>query len=123
MASLGLPGLAGFWGEMLTLLGAFDPAAGLSRPVFLVCMALGGLGAVLTAVYFVRVLRVVAQGGPGAPAPVRAESWRPASLDATVQDIGVWSPLAALTVLIGLSPGLVLDVVDPAVRVLLGGSA
>ena len=31
VASLGLPGLAGFWGEMLTLLGAFDPAAGLDR--------------------------------------------------------------------------------------------
>ncbi len=122
MASLGLPGLAGFWGEMLTLLGAFDPAAGLPRPVFLVCMALGGLGAVLTAVYFVRVLRMVGQGGPDAPAPARAESWRPASLDATVQEIGVWLPLAALTVMIGLSPGLVLDVVDPAVRVLLGSS-
>ena len=28
VASLGLPGLAGFWGEMLTLLGAFDPPRG-----------------------------------------------------------------------------------------------
>ena len=123
MASLGLPGLAGFWGEMLTLLAAFQPADGLSRPVFLVCMALGGLGAVLTAVYFVRVLRLVAQGAPDAPAPPRAESWRPASFDATLQDLGVWSPLVALTVAIGLAPGLVLDVVDPAVQVLLGGSA
>ncbi len=28
VASLGLPGLAGFWGEMLALFGAFRPAAG-----------------------------------------------------------------------------------------------
>jgi NADH-quinone oxidoreductase subunit M len=123
MASLGLPGLAGFWGEMLTLLGAFDPADGLSRPLFLVCMALGGLGAVLTAVYFVRVLRLVAQGGPDAPVPRRADTWRPESFDATLQDLGVWSPLVVLTVVIGLAPGLVLDVVAPAVRVLLGDAA
>jgi len=123
MASIGLPGLAGFWGEMLTLLGAFHPADGLSRPVFLACMALGGLGAVLTAVYFVRVLRLVAQGAPDAPSPPRSESWLPASFDATLQELGVWTPLAALTVVIGLAPGLLLDVVDPAVQVLLGGSA
>ena len=72
MASLGLPGLAGFWGEMLTLLAAFDPAAGLPRATYLVCMALGGLGAVLTAVYFVKVLRLVAQGTPDSEAPVAA---------------------------------------------------
>ncbi len=36
VASLGLPGLAGFWGEMLAMLGAFQPAAGLHRGPFLV---------------------------------------------------------------------------------------
>ena len=35
VASLGLPGLAGFWGEMLTLLGAFDPAPALHRGYYL----------------------------------------------------------------------------------------
>ena len=33
VASLGLPGLAGFWGEMLALLGAFDPTPALDRGV------------------------------------------------------------------------------------------
>ena len=33
VACLGLPGLAGFWGEMLALFGAFDPADGLNRAV------------------------------------------------------------------------------------------
>ncbi|GAA2997063.1 NADH-quinone oxidoreductase subunit M [Streptosporangium longisporum] len=62
VASLGLPGLAGFWGEMLALLGAFQPAAGLSRPLYLVFMALGGLGTVLTAAYFLLMLSRVTHG-------------------------------------------------------------
>ncbi|MBE3012319.1 NADH-quinone oxidoreductase subunit M [Microbispora sp. NEAU-D428] len=62
VASLGLPGLAGFWGEMLALLGAFRPAAGLSRPLFLVFMAVGGLGTVLTAAYFLGMLSRVTHG-------------------------------------------------------------
>ncbi|ETK34280.1 NADH-quinone oxidoreductase subunit M [Microbispora sp. ATCC PTA-5024] len=64
VASLGLPGLAGFWGEMLALLGAFRPAAALSRPLFLVFMAVGGLGTVLTAAYFLVMLSRVTHGRP-----------------------------------------------------------
>jgi NADH-quinone oxidoreductase subunit M len=123
MASLGLPGLAGFWGEMLTLLGAFDPAAGLPRATYLVFMALAGLGAVLTAVYFVKVLRMVAQGGPGEARAPTAPTWPLPSMEATTQELGVWAPLVVLTVLIGLAPGVLLELVDPAVRLLLGGAA
>ncbi|GGS83275.1 NADH-quinone oxidoreductase subunit M [Planobispora rosea] len=64
IASLGLPGLAGFWGEMLALLGAFEPAPGLSRPLFLTFMAVGGIGAVLTAAYFLVMLSRVTHGRP-----------------------------------------------------------
>ncbi|WP_067180035.1 complex I subunit 4 family protein [Microtetraspora niveoalba] len=67
VASLGLPGLAGFWGEMLALFGAFRPAAALSRPLFLVFMAIGGLGTVLTAAYFLRMLSRVTHGSPAVP--------------------------------------------------------
>src|ERR687898_2356912 len=38
IASLGLPGLAGFWGEMLALLGAYQPAPGLNVELFRVLM-------------------------------------------------------------------------------------
>ncbi|MEV4747950.1 NADH-quinone oxidoreductase subunit M [Streptosporangium sp. NPDC049248] len=62
VASLGLPGLAGFWGEMLALLGAFEPATGLSGSLYLVFMALGGLGTVLTAAYFLLMLSRVTHG-------------------------------------------------------------
>ncbi|GGT45533.1 NuoM family protein [Nonomuraea spiralis] len=64
IASLGLPGLAGFWGEMLALFGAFQPASGLPRALFLTYMVIGGLGAVLTAAYFVLMLSRVTHGRP-----------------------------------------------------------
>ncbi|MEO3799553.1 NADH-quinone oxidoreductase subunit M [Nonomuraea sp. B1E8] len=68
IASLGLPGLAGFWGEMLALLGAFQPANVLPRPLFLTYMVIGGLGAVLTAAYFLVMLSRVTHGRPARPA-------------------------------------------------------
>jgi NADH-quinone oxidoreductase subunit M len=108
-ASLGLPGLAGFWGEMLTLLGAFEPAEGLPRATYLVCMVAGGVGAVLTAAYFVHVVRRICQG----PAAVST------STEAAPRELLTWAPLLALTVLLGLAPGLLLDVTDPAVQALL----
>ncbi|TMR98844.1 complex I subunit 4 family protein [Nonomuraea basaltis] len=64
IASLGLPGLAGFWGEMLALFGAFQPANGLPRGLFLTYMVIGGLGAVLTAAYFLVMLSRVTHGRP-----------------------------------------------------------
>ncbi|WP_435875511.1 complex I subunit 4 family protein [Nonomuraea fuscirosea] len=68
IASLGLPGLAGFWGEMLALYGAFQPAAGLPRGLFLTYMVIGGLGAVLTAAYFLVMLSRLTHGRPQPPA-------------------------------------------------------
>ncbi|MGP3936002.1 complex I subunit 4 family protein [Nonomuraea sp. KM88] len=68
IASLGLPGLAGFWGEMLALFGAFQPANALPRPLFLTYMVIGGLGAVLTAAYFLVMLSRVTHGRPARPA-------------------------------------------------------
>lgn len=64
IASLGLPGLAGFWGEMLALFGAFQPANGLPRALFVTYMAIGGLGAALTAAYFLVMLSRVTHGRP-----------------------------------------------------------
>jgi len=119
IASLGLPGLAGFWGEMLTLLGAFDPAAGLPRGVFLACMVAGGVGAVVTAAYFVHVVRRVCQGEPS---ELDLAEERPQA-EASTRELATWSPLVGLTVLLGLAPGLLLAVTDPAVQVLLGAGS
>jgi NADH-quinone oxidoreductase subunit M len=111
VASLGLPGLAGFWGEMLSMLGAFDPAGTLAREVFITFMAVAGAGTILTAAYFLGLLRHLAQGVPAGPDldDIRAD------------EVVTWSPLVVLTVVFGLAPGLVLGLTSPAVRVLMGG--
>jgi NADH-quinone oxidoreductase subunit M len=121
VASLGLPGLAGFWGELLAMLGSFHPAAGLSRPAFLVFMALAGLGTLLTAAYLLSVVRRVCMGDPGAAsaegrAPARARDL----LDVRPYEFASWTPLVALTVLAGLWPAAILGLTDPAVHTLLG---
>jgi len=110
VASLGLPGLAGFWGEMLAMLGAYRPAAGLNRPLFLVLMVVAGIGTVLAAVYLLVLLRRLNAGAVAA-------RWREtAYADVGGLELAAWAPLVALTLALGLYPRLVLGVTDAAVR-------
>jgi NADH-quinone oxidoreductase subunit M len=119
VASLGLPGLAGFWGEMLALFGAFDPADGLSRPAFLTFMSIGAFGTLLTAAYLLVVVRRVCMGG-GLP-EVRDEQRPDPVADVRAYEFAAWSPLVALTVIAGLWPAILLGLTDPAVQKLLSG--
>ncbi|MEJ7743719.1 MAG: proton-conducting transporter membrane subunit [Nocardioidaceae bacterium] len=98
LASLGLPGLAGFWGEMLSMLAAYSPHPDLPRTTYLIFMALAGLGAVLTTVYFVCAVRRVCQGvtDADAVADVETDEWI------------AWGPLLVLTVALGVVPMLLL---------------
>ncbi|WP_172384609.1 NADH-quinone oxidoreductase subunit M [Streptomyces sp. MNP-20] len=114
VASLGLPGLAGFWGEMLALFGAFKPADDLSRPAYLTFMAVAAFGTLLTAAYMLIVVRRVCMGpAAGADAPRLA--------DVHGYEFAAWTPLVALTVLAGLWPAALLGLTDPAVQQLLAG--
>ncbi|WP_112465368.1 complex I subunit 4 family protein [Streptomyces triticisoli] len=113
VASLGLPGLAGFWGEMLALFGSFRPADGLSRPAFLTFMAIGVFGTLLTAAYMLIVVRRVCMGAVPRQAPRLA--------DVHTYEFAAWTPLVALTVLAGLWPKALLGLTDPAVQQLLAG--
>jgi NADH-quinone oxidoreductase subunit M len=113
VASLGLPGLAGFWGEMLALFGAFQPADGLSRPAFLTFMVFAGIGTLLTAAYMLVVVRRVCMGS--------AEQESRAVIDVQGYEFAAWTPLVALTVLAGLWPAVLLGLTDPAVQQLLAG--
>jgi NADH-quinone oxidoreductase subunit M len=110
IASLGLPGLAGFWGELLSLVGAFRPSAVLDRPYFLVLLTIAVIGAVLTALYLLVMVRRVCQGEDniGSRLPVLG--------DVTTHEMASWGPLIALTLLLGLWPGLVLTMVDPVMQ-------
>ncbi len=47
MASLGLPGLAGFWGEFPAILSAYSPAAGLSLTLYRTLLVIAAVGTVL----------------------------------------------------------------------------
>lgn len=111
IASLGLPGLAGFWGEVMALLSSYNPA---SRYVtlFRTLMVFGGIGTVLTAGYFLWMLQRVNLGNI-------PDSWR----ERTVPDItGVewlaWAPLLIGIFALGLFPRLVFGVTNEAVAAL-----
>ncbi|GAA3875234.1 complex I subunit 4 family protein [Streptomyces sedi] len=114
VASLGLPGLAGFWGELLAMLGAFHPGDGLSRPAFLTYLAVAALGTLLTAAYLLLVVRRVCMG------PTPAEGAKPLP-DLAGHEYAVYGPLVALTVLAGLWPAVLVNLTDPAVQLLLPG--
>jgi NADH-quinone oxidoreductase subunit M len=113
VASLGLPGLAGFWGEMLALFGAFDPHDDLSRPAFLTFMAVAAFGTLLTAAYMLIVVRRVCMGAVPREAPKLT--------DVRTYEFAAWTPLVALTVVAGLWPRTLLGLTDPAVQQLLSG--
>ncbi len=73
MASLGLPGLAGFWGEFPAILSAYNPlqfinengeADGLSQPLFRTLMVIAAIGTVLAAGYLLWLYQRTAFGTP-----------------------------------------------------------
>jgi len=64
MASLGLPGLAGFWGEFPVILSAYQPAFGLSEALFRTLMVIAALGTVLAAGYLLWLYQRTAFGTP-----------------------------------------------------------
>src|SRR5215218_3446818 len=109
IASLGLPGLAGFWGEILALLAAWNPAPGLSVPLFRTLAAVGLLGTLLTAGYFLWLLQRINLGRV-------PDRWGGKTLgDLAPIEAVAWTPLIVLTVVLGFAPGLVLWLTSPSV--------
>jgi NADH-quinone oxidoreductase subunit M len=101
-ASLGLPGLAHFPAEFQIFLGTFYV-----YPVAVVVV----LGIAVTAGLYLRVIQGVFLGEP-------SEVWRGLK-DLETREVLAAAPLLALTVLIGVAPFLVLDVVHATTKVLL----
>ncbi|HET6713161.1 MAG TPA: NuoM family protein [Actinomycetota bacterium] len=112
IASLGLPGLAGFWGEVMALLSSFNPNEFVLADqvgLFRVFMVMGGIGTVLTAGYFLWMLQRVNMG-------TLPDQWREAGLrDVLVVEWVSWLPLLILILVLGLYPRLVFGVTDEAV--------
>jgi NADH-quinone oxidoreductase subunit M len=113
MASLGLPGLAGFWGEFPAILAAYNPAAGLSEPLFRTYMVIASVGTVLAAGYLLWMLQRVAFGTP-------KEEWEhhdDIDFDMHWPEWVAWTPLLAGIVVLGLLPNLLFKITDPAIQV------
>ncbi len=110
LASLGAPGLAGFWGELLASMGAFPTYRGLGL--------VAALGGVLTAAYHLRALSALCL------APAR-EEWKKSPLlkdsggrfpDLTPREMAAVVPLAVLVVLLGVWPAPLFGAMAGSVR-------
>jgi NADH-quinone oxidoreductase subunit M len=104
-ASLGLPGLSGFVGEFLSLIGSWASAY---VPNWLTVGA--AIGVLFAAAYTLWMVQRVILGSPSPDVAGIPE--------ATPREIGMLAPLIALTLIVGLWWGSLLNFVDPAVRVL-----
>ena len=98
-ASIGLPGLNGFVGEFLILMGSYP-----TLPVYTVVAA---LGVILAAVYLLWAYERVFTG------PITNPANRQVS-DLTMGEVLLFVPLVALIVLLGVYPKVALDVIGPS---------
>jgi NADH-quinone oxidoreductase subunit M len=128
MASLGLPGLAGFWGEFPAILSAYSPLSGLSEVTFRVYMVIAAMGTVLAAAYLLWLFQRIAFGEPkpefgGSTSDAHGHHDHAGHDDAhhsdihdvTVYEWVAWTPLLIAIVLFGVMPNLLFKLIDPAV--------
>jgi NADH-quinone oxidoreductase subunit M len=116
MASLGLPGLAGFWGEFPAVLSAYSPAqqamglfGGNPDATFRIYMVIAAIGTVLAAGYLLWMYQRVAFGEP------KAEF-----ADAHIHDVNIvewiaWTPMLIGILVLGIYPDIIFSVTDTTV--------
>ena len=110
LAAMGLPGLAVFVSEFMSIMGGYE--------AFPVQGALAALGIVLSAMYLLYMLARTVFGPLESPAYEEIEDAGPAAMAAVV-------PLAALLLVLGILPSLLINVQQPAVQTIvsaIGGS-
>ncbi len=98
LGSLGLPGLSGFVGEFLSLLGVFSYNKAMG--------AVAAVGSMLAAVYLLWMYRRVMFVGPA------DERWRRLP-DFSLREVGCLAPLALLAVWAGVYPNTFLNLIGP----------
>ena len=131
MASLGLPGLAGFWGEFPAILASYSPAGILSEETFRVFMVIAAVGTVLAAGYLLWMLQKSAFGTRGGGSvdltPGHTDQGDEGDegvlpkADVAVKDTTrlewfAWAPLLVLILGLGVFPRLIHEVSLPAVQ-------
>ncbi len=139
MASLGLPGLAGFWGEFPAILASWNPLhgadlpfGGLSLSLFRVLTVIAALGTVLAAGYLLWLYQRTAFGevspefagaadhggdhGHGAAAGDHGDDDHHSDIhDVTMFEWIAWTPLLVAILVFGVLPQLMFKVLDPGV--------
>ena len=103
MANVGLPGTSGFVGEFLTIIGVFKVNTWIA--VFATS------GVVLSAAYALWLYRRVVMGD------LIKESLRTIT-DMNLRERAIFTPLVVMTILLGIYPALILDVIGPSVGLL-----
>ncbi|QPM89286.1 NADH-quinone oxidoreductase subunit M [Pseudooceanicola algae] len=104
MSNVGLPGTSGFIGEFLTLVGIFQA----NTWVALVATS----GVIFSAAYALYLYRRVVMGD------LIKESLK-AIKDMSAREKWIFAPLVAMTLLLGVYPSLVTDIIGPSVGVLI----
>ncbi|WP_340252096.1 NADH-quinone oxidoreductase subunit M [Roseobacter sp. HKCC-CH-9208] len=104
MANVGLPGTSGFVGEFLTLMGVFH--------VNTLIGLLAATGVILSAAYALWLYRRVVLGD------LIKESLKSIT-DMTAREKAIFAPLVVMTILLGVYPSLVTDIIGPSVEALL----
>jgi NADH-quinone oxidoreductase subunit M len=106
MANVGLPGTSGFIGEFLTLMGVFQVNTWVA--------AVATTGVILSAAYALWLYRRVVMGD------LIKESLKSIT-DMTARERAIFAPLVVMTLLLGVYPAPVLDVIGPSVGNLIAG--
>jgi len=105
-AGLGLPGMSGFIGELLVLIGSFGSALN----IWISIIATSGIA--ISAAYFLWTIQRVFFGGYF----VREASWENQMNGLSIREKIMLIPLAILIILLGVYPRLVLDISDETIN-------
>ncbi|GHC58291.1 NADH-quinone oxidoreductase subunit M [Neogemmobacter tilapiae] len=103
MANVGLPGTSGFVGEFLTLVGAFQANTWVA--------AIATSGVILSAAYGLWLYRRVVMGD------LIKEALKSIT-DMTGREKAIFAPLVFMTLLLGVYPALVTDLIGPSTKAL-----
>ncbi len=110
-ASLGLPGLSGFIGELLVFLGAFQSSAVTGQiPQWMAIVATFGL--VLSAAYYLWTLQRMFYG----KFALRDAAWKNALTELNSREWLMFLPLIILVLLLGIFPHLLLDLMNQSMN-------